>query len=123
MEYFGQTSNSGDAADGADPNGDGLTNLEAFAAGLNPNESGVFPLGTESIDPATLDVTYTRSRAAVADGLVFTVEWCDTLTGVWSSVGVTQTVATISAETQRVNASVPTGGNDSRFARLSITRP
>ncbi|HVJ47281.1 MAG TPA: hypothetical protein VM511_12890 [Luteolibacter sp.] len=37
-EYFGSTANSGNGADGADPDGDGHTNLFEFVAGLIPND-------------------------------------------------------------------------------------
>jgi VCBS repeat-containing protein len=36
QQYFGTTSNSGDAADLADPDRDGRTNLEEFAFGMSP---------------------------------------------------------------------------------------
>jgi len=38
-QYFGTTANSGNAADSADPDGDGWTNAQEFAAGTNPTDS------------------------------------------------------------------------------------
>ena len=36
--HFGTTDNSGNAADSADPDGDGWTNAQEFAAGTDPND-------------------------------------------------------------------------------------
>ncbi len=36
VQYFGTSSNTGNAADGADPDGDGVTNLDEYTAGTNP---------------------------------------------------------------------------------------
>jgi len=36
QQYFGTTANTGNAADSADPDGDGLTNMQEFGAGTNP---------------------------------------------------------------------------------------
>jgi hypothetical protein len=73
---------------------------------------------------ANLEFTYTRSKAAVADGVSFTVEWSDTLAAnSWSTVGVTQQVLSDNGTVQQVKASVPTGGQPRRFAHLKVTAP
>jgi hypothetical protein len=44
QQYFGYTSNVGDAAWSANPAKDGVSNLQKFAFGLNPSASGTSPL-------------------------------------------------------------------------------
>ncbi|MES2661050.1 MAG: cadherin-like beta sandwich domain-containing protein [Verrucomicrobiota bacterium] len=39
FDYFGTTANTGNAADSADPDGDGQTNIDEYAAGTDPNNS------------------------------------------------------------------------------------
>lgn len=123
LTHFGTTANMGSAADGVDGNGDGESNLLEFATGQMPNdqsrtETPVAPNGT------SLEFTYTRSKAAMADGVIFTVEWSDTLAGdSWSSAGVTQQVQTGNGVVQTVKATVPAGSEGGRFVHLLIQRP
>ncbi|MDQ8193735.1 S8 family serine peptidase [Coraliomargarita sp. SDUM461004] len=47
LSYFGSTSNSGDGADDADPDLDGLSNLIEFATGSDPQSSSPNPISTD----------------------------------------------------------------------------
>jgi hypothetical protein len=48
---FGTTANTGDAADDADPDGDGMTNAQEFPAGTDPrNAASVFRVSGLAID-------------------------------------------------------------------------
>ena len=121
LHYFGTTANTGNAADTAMPQNDGITNLMKFATGMDPTKPGVMP-GTLSRSGNNLVFTYTPSAAAVADGVTFTVEYSDTLnSGSWLSDIVNQGV--IGAGGNPVTASVPMGSNGHRFAHLKIKSP
>jgi autotransporter-associated beta strand protein len=83
LANFGTTANSGNAADGADPDGDGLTNAQEFAAGTDPN-SAASALRVGQIQPSGNDLVV--SFATVA-GKTYSVERSDTLqNGSWTTV-------------------------------------
>jgi fibronectin type 3 domain-containing protein len=80
---FGTISNSGDAADDADPDGDGMANAQEFAAGTNPNNAGS-ALRVNGVTISGNDVLV--SFASVA-GKTYRLERSDTLqSGSWSTV-------------------------------------
>ncbi len=122
QQHFGTTTNTGNAANTFDPNNDGESNLLEFATGQNPNAATLTTTGVVR-SGATLDFTYTRSLAAMADGVTFTVEWSDTLAaGSWSSEGVTEQILSDNGTLQRVKASVA-AGTLRRFVHLKAIRP
>ncbi|MCE9608825.1 MAG: autotransporter-associated beta strand repeat-containing protein [Chthoniobacter sp.] len=120
--YFGTVQNIGTAADTFDGNGDDESNLMEFATGQNPTAA---TSATPALvkNGATLELTYTRSLAAMADGVAFTPEWRDDLiTGAWSSAGVMEQILTDNGTTQTVRASVAVGAG-SRFLHLKLSKP
>lgn len=121
--YFGTGSNTGNAADNADPDGDGLENLLEWACNLNPTTSN--PLNTVTgRDGATLTFVYPRGVAALTAGVIFNVEWSDTTApNSWSAAGVTQQVLSDNGVTQQVQATLPAGTGGQRFVRLRVTAP
>ena len=122
-QNFGIFTNTGNAADLADPNGDGEANLLEFATAQNPNAT---TLATTALaqNGATLEFTYTRSLAALSDGVTFTVEWSDTLAaGSWSSVGVTEQILSDNGAVQLVRGSVGVSSGGRRFLHLRVSRP
>ncbi|MFO1484682.1 MAG: choice-of-anchor D domain-containing protein [Verrucomicrobiaceae bacterium] len=131
QQNFGQTENTGSAADTAAPTGDGITNLEKYARGLDPNVSttrqDTFTLsdggGASEAPPAPVILyNYTRSRLSLAD-VTFQVEWSDTLApNDWHSDGVTEQVQGEIDGIQQVQATVPAGNTTNRYVRLKMTR-
>jgi len=122
LNNFGSTANTGPAADSAIPQMDGITNLMKFATAMDPTQPGVSPANLVPGDNCIL-FSYTRNVAALEAGLIFTVEWSDTLApGSWTSNGVTETFVG-NEDIQSVTATVPCGPGHWRFARLVVTEP
>lgn len=125
QQYFGTTANLGNAANSSDSNNDGESNLYEFATDQNPTaNTRVTPAMVQN--GANLEFTYTRSKAAVLDGITFIVEWSSTFApGSWSTTGIaSQNPAPISqnATTETLKIFVP-AGSDKRFVRLEVTQP
>ena len=119
---FGTVANTGIAADTFDANGDGEANLMEFATGQNP-KAATLATPTLARSGTTLQLSYTRSDAAIADGVTFTVEWSDSLvTGSWSAAGVSEQILSDSGGIQNVTATVAAGVGK-RFLRLKISAP
>ncbi|MES2657415.1 MAG: LamG-like jellyroll fold domain-containing protein [Verrucomicrobiota bacterium] len=105
QQHFLTTANTGDAADGADPDRDSITNLMERALGLNPkigNGGGDLPQMARETDYLTL--TYVRSLAAT--DLEYQVVWSNDLAA-WSAAGVIDTVTGTTATTETHEAKVP----------------
>ena len=120
--HFGTTENSGNAADSADPNNDGETNLIEFATGQNPH-AATRATTTLALPPGTnLEFTYTRSKAAFDGGYGFDIQYSDTLAAAsWTSMGPGN--LTTDGPQQTVTATIPEGAAGRRFIRLQITSP
>jgi len=118
LQHFGSIANN----DSTDSNHDGETNLLEFATGQSPHDNTVATTGIDS-DDSNLEFTYTRSNAAIADGIIFTVEWNDTLqAAAWSHTGVNETIVGDDGTLQSIQATLPAGDSGRRFVRLRITR-
>ncbi len=106
MATFPSITEPADKLSTADPDGDGLTNQEEYAFGLNPT------LGT-SVNPITVPLnkttgmfTYTRRATPAITGLTYTVETSTDL-AIWpTDVTATQTVTGTVGDVQTVDVTV-----------------
>jgi alpha-tubulin suppressor-like RCC1 family protein len=121
--WFQTPNNSGDAADAADPDYDGMLNLIEFGCHLDPTKSSPQP-GVAVLVGNTIEFTHTRSKAAIADGVTYSVEWSDTLaTGSWTNGGVTESLLSEDGNVQTIKATLPAGSSGRRFVHLKVTAP
>ena len=122
--HFGSTPDPADSDNLADPDHDGLANLIEFATGGIPTIPNKTPVSLTNQE-AVLELIYPQSRAAVADGITFEVEWSDHLADGWSTAGVSQSAIPESDNdvARFWKATVPKGTNGTRFLRLRIRKP
>jgi len=81
QSYFGPgATNTGNAADTADADGDGLTNLDEYARNTNPL------VQTSNPAPAFNAPTFTFTRNIAASDISFRVEATDTLSAAWTPI-------------------------------------
>ncbi len=116
--HFGITAGSGIAADGADPDNDGLPNLLEYALNLPPNAVSRAPASVQAMG-GNLEFLYDRGTAAFNGGTSYQVEWSDDLT-TWSGAGVVETLLSDDGTTQQVKATLPAGSGGRRFVRLRV---
>ncbi len=138
---FNTTSNTGNAADSADPNGNGIVNLIEYALNGDPTGStaGISILPTASANGTNhLQLAFTRYLDR--NDITLTVQGVDSLTATWTDLaqsinGAAFTVLASGAsvnETGTGNTRAVTAGDlylmtdpahPQRFMRLKVTRP
>jgi alpha-glucosidase len=119
MQNFGQVDSSGNAADTADPDHDGRSNLLEYAMGSDPQQPDAAPSGVfgKSPDGQHLTLTFT----GIADpALTYTVEAADSPTSPWTSIW-TSTGASNTAGPITVTDPELTNAHSSRFLRLKVS--
>ena len=124
LQYFGSSANTGPGEDSNDFEKDGLSNALEFATGNDPTQSDA-PPGTVILLDDAMEFWYWRSKAALADGFGFQVEFSDSLSlANWSGAGITEMVITDDPALQEVKATIPLDLSDSLgVVRLTVTPP
>ncbi|MEY3898525.1 MAG: hypothetical protein RLZZ214_4047, partial [Verrucomicrobiota bacterium] len=113
---FGTISNSGSAADDANPSGDGMNNLLKYALGLNANQAASREVLNTRLSPERhLALTFVRARA----DLTYTVQGSYDLAS-WSDVAVNP--GTVGAAVTVTDADATPAGAAKRYLRLKVSR-
>lgn len=117
---FGTTSNTGPAADSADPDGDGQNNLSEYAAGTEPKDAtDVFRILTTAKTGSTFTVT-----AQGMSGRVYTLRRrADLASGSWGPVSPPATVGPLTADRQTVTLTDPAAPAGGSFYRIQVSMP
>jgi len=114
---FGVSTNSGNAADSADPDNDGLANLLEYATNSNPNVANASPLAIAR-SGNFLTLTYTR---IANPSLTYTVEGSDDLS-TWSTVATANNPSTGAQNTAgQVTVTDTVSLTSRRFLRLKVS--
>lgn len=116
--YFGTTTSTGNAADDADPDKDGLANLAEYAFGLNPLQNSSRLLPSPQHNGSTFSLTFTQP--ASVSGVTYGAQWNATLQpGGWNDIPDTG-----SGMTHVFSVPVnPGSGHEARlFIRFSLSR-
>jgi uncharacterized repeat protein (TIGR02543 family) len=116
-DYFGQTANTGDAADDADPDGDGIVNLLEYALGSEPDSSASRPDLASQISDLKLQITFTPQGS----GITYTIEASSDLSD-WSET-TDLTSLTVGTPYTHTDSTALGGTTTKRFLRLKVSQP
>ena len=119
LQYFGTINDSGNAADTANPAGDGLNNLTKYALGLDPTMAEASPI-TE--DTSTGYLRLTAPKNPNATDVIYNVQVTSDLTDPASWTTGSTTTVTNTASQLVVQDNTPVSGTAKRFMRLQVSR-
>ena len=121
--YFGSTANSGSAAEDADPDGDGFTNLAEFNAGTHPRSAASVPPPNDTVPPVVsvpsdLVLEATGPAGAVA---TFGTSALDDVSGVLSTVNSPASGSVFPLGGTTVTATATDAAGNTGSASFSVT--
>lgn len=116
--WFATQENTGNAADSADPDKDGLINLLEFATGSSPTEPSPHP-GTPVKNGNQLSFTWFRNIDVLSEDIAIFPQWSNDLAN-WNEWGMSET-----EQTPGISGNIITGlftSDDRVFLRLRVER-
>lgn len=131
FQNFGIITNTGNAADSADPDKDSLINLLERAFNLNPNQAALpiltastgtsgLPLIRRTGQPPVFSIQYLRLKASANPGLVYAPQFTSALGAAWQNFSGTETVQSINTDWERVTVQEPASNQPARFGRVKV---
>lgn len=102
----------------ADPNGDGVSNLLAYATGISPTAGIGTPL--PFIASSGVDYTFTYQRNTTATDVTYAIQRTQDFAS-WTTVTTTDTVVSTVGNIQTIRATLPTVAGVPWFYRLQVT--
>jgi hypothetical protein len=118
QQFFGTTSNSGNAADNADPFHTGAPNLLVFAFfGPNQNPALVSPNELPQVQMSNGNLVFTFTQPAGVSGITYGAQWSNAAdSGEWQPI--------LDSGSGNVHIfSTPIAGNTQMFMRLMVSDP
>jgi Family of unknown function (DUF6055)/Concanavalin A-like lectin/glucanases superfamily len=120
LQAFGTINDSANAADAADPDGDGASNLIERAFVMNPLASDASLLPSMVKDASTLSIIYRRS--IVATDMTYLVQESTDLTpGSWHAASGTETILSDDGTVRSIRFTTPLDGATRKFLRVQVT--
>lgn len=118
--HFGTVNNSGDAADSADPDGDGVVNLleRAFAGDPRAADASILP----RIDYASTPLSVVYRKSTAATDLVFQVEESADFSA-WSAAAGSSVIVGETTGLQTIRHTRPVGPDARLFVRVKVSQP